>query len=455
MLGLYFVALLVIHVIQKFTVQAFPIQPPVGNDIYLQEPTSREQQPVTSAIGTDKANHDALAKQIPIDSSKYYGLTTLANLPYQYCLAPPEDAASTSGQPIDIAILGAPFDTATTARPGARFGPHAIRWASRRISRPFATDPYPPYDSPFSPDSNATIVDCGDARLTFLDNTVALTQLEMAHELIASHQVQNASLSPHPRTITLGGDHTTTLSALRALYSHWGRPVSVIHFDSHIDTWRPSVLGGTFSPYAGVNHGTFLSIASEEGLIWNASSASSSRPSSLSVLHRRRSLTSKDDVGEEWTSSDTKTKGPNVHVGIRAPIFLHPESDLDHDRACGFSIIYARDIDRIGSHGVARRILERVKGTHVYISVDIDVLDPAYAPGTGTPEVGGWSSRELLAVLQGLRGRGVQVVGADVVEVSPAYDSRGEVTGVVAAEVVRALIGLMGETPITTTQEMD
>lgn len=190
-------------------------------------------------------------------------------------------------------------------------------------------------------------------------------------QLISSRET-NATAYNTPRIITLGGDHTTTLPALRSTFTHWGQ-VSVIHFDSHLDTWDPEVLGGGVSHYAGVNHGTFLHIAHEEGLIRNSS----------------------------------------IHAGIRAPVF-HPKYDLKNDKACGFHIVKARDLDRLGTEGVIEKLKERVQGTKVYISVDIDVLDPAYAPATGTAEVGGWTTRELLTILDGLTG--MEVVGADVGE---------------------------------------
>jgi agmatinase len=133
------------------------------------------------------------------------------------------------------------------------------------------------------------------------------------------------------------------------------------------------VSGGGISHYAGVNHGTFLHIAHEEGLVRNTS----------------------------------------IHAGIRAPV-IRPKDDLRNDRRCGFEMIKARDIDRFGPHGVIEKLKNRVAGTKVYISVDIDVLDPAFAPATGTSEVGGWSTRELLTILDGLEG--IEVVGADVGE---------------------------------------
>ena len=299
---------------------------------------------------------------LDISSSWYSGLVTYASLPYVHCLGGDGEAV----EPYDIAVVGAPFDTAVTARPGARFGPNGIRQGSRRISSQFS---YSVYTGQNVFKKGFKVVDCGDAPLTFLDNTVALKQLDKTHKIISARK-SNHSEYPVPRVITLGGDHTTTLPALRSTYDHWGA-VSVIHFDSHLDTWDPEVLGGGLSHYAGVNHGTFLHIAHEEGLILNSS----------------------------------------IHAGIRAPV-SNPKYDLKHDKACGFSIITARQLDKIGTQGVIDMLMERTTGTKVYISVDIDVLDPAYAPATGTAEVGGFTTRELLTILDGLTG--MEVIGADV-----------------------------------------
>lgn len=167
----------------------------------------------------------------------------------------------------------------------------------------------------------------------------------------------------------------------------------------------PKVLGGGFSHYAGVNHGTFLHIAHEEGLILNSS----------------------------------------AHAGIRAPV-INKKYDWKNDKRCGFEIITARDIDKIGVSGIIEKLKTRVGDTNVYISVDIDVLDPAYAPATGTAEVGGWTTRELLSILDGLEG--LKVIGADVVEVAPIYDNPGETTVLAAAEVAHSLMSLMIETPV-------
>jgi agmatinase len=267
---------------------------------------------------------------------------------------------------------------------------HAVSWSAYTHQNSFK--------------SWAKIIDCGDAPLTFLDNTVALKQLGNAHITVSGRVTNATDKASVPRIITLGGDHLTTLAALRSTSHHWG-PVSVIHFDSHIDTWDPEILGGGISSYAGVNHGTFLHIAHEEGLILNSS----------------------------------------IHAGIRAPA-INKDYDWKNDRRCGFEIVTAREIDKIGISGVIDRVKARVGDNKVYISVDIDVLDPSHAPATGTAEVGGWTTRELLSILDGLGG--LRVIGGDVVEVAPAYDNVGETTGLAAAEVAHSLMTLMVQTPV-------
>lgn len=351
--------------------------------------------PVAGVVGPSSQSPIGLEEKIDIVSgSQFSGLTTFAHMPYVNCFVDSEAEKET----YDIAFLGAPFDTAVTARPGARFGPGGIRQGSRRMKG------WNIYTGENVFASWAKVVDCGDAPLTFLDNTVALKQLDLAHKVISSRPANTSSVSPVPRIITLGGDHTTTLPALRSTYEKWG-PVSVIHFDSHIDTWDPNVLGGGISEYAGVNHGTFLHIAHEEGLIHNSS----------------------------------------IHVGIRAPV-LRPQGDIRNDIRCGFEIVTARDLDRLGVDGIVQKIKSRVGDTRVYITVDIDVLDPAYAPATGTAEPGGFTTRELLTILDALRG--LPVVGADIVEVAPIYDTAGETTVLAAAEVVHSLLALMVATPV-------
>jgi agmatinase len=195
----------------------------------------REGQQRTSMLGDDDVDI--------VTGSRFHGLKTFANLPYVFCFSEKQDPAK-----YDIAILGAPFDTSVTARPGARYGPQGIRVGSQRV---FAAMGWDAYSGPSSKlihfelaltarwlgenalQSWATIVDCGDAPLTWLDNTVAFKQLDKAHQVVSGRSASNISYSKTPRILTLGGDHATTLSALRSVHERWG-PVSVIHFDSHI-----------------------------------------------------------------------------------------------------------------------------------------------------------------------------------------------------------------------------
>ncbi|KAI0142233.1 arginase [Xylariaceae sp. FL1272] len=321
----------------------------------------------------------------PVGGKQALGLHTFAKLPFQNCLAPDNKADDS----FDIAIVGAPFDLAcgVTGRPGERAGPAGIRRGSQRLGG------HNIFTGKKVSDSGAKVVDCGDADLTALDKGIALDQLLHTHRIVSSHRTYSEGSRLVPRIITLGGDHTTTLPALRSTKQHWG-PVSVLHFDSHLDTWSPDSIG------LGVNHGTWLHIAHSEGLIGNNS----------------------------------------IHVGIHAPA-MNLKHDLEHDHQCGFQIITSRDFDTNGTEKIIQYIRDRIGENLVYISIDIDVLDPAFAPGTGTPEPGGLSSRELLTILDGLIG--MNVIGADVVEVAPAYDSNGEITVLVAAQVALSLLSLV------------
>jgi agmatinase len=210
----------------------------------------------------------------------------------------------------------------------------------------------------------------------------------------AVQQIGNASdalLERAGRLLTIGGDHTIALPLLRSVSRRHG-PVAVVHFDAHLDTWD-TYFG------APMTHGTPFRRASEEGLI---------------------------------------DREASMHVGIRGP--LYAAEDLTEDAALGFQIVHARELDDLGARGVIERIRARVQDRPVYVSIDIDVLDPAFAPGTGTPESGGLLSRELLAILRGLAP--VNLVGADIVEVSPAYD-HAEITGIAASHVGYELISAM------------
>jgi agmatinase len=193
------------------------------------------------------------------------------------------------------------------------------------------------------------------------------------------------------RLVTVGGDHTIALPLLRAAAERHG-PVALVHFDAHLDTWD-TYFGAEYT------HGTPFRRAVEEGIL------------------------------------DTEALS---HVGTRGP--LYGKKDLEDDRRFGFGIVTAADVYRQGVDEVVDRLRQRVGDRPVYVSVDIDVLDPAHAPGTGTPEAGGVTSRELLEILRGFAG--LNLVGADVVEVAPAYD-HAELTGVAAAHVAYDLVSLL------------
>lgn len=336
-------------------------------------------------------------------SSLFGGILTFGKFNHFNCFSKaPEDIKN----PIDIAIVGAPFDTGVSYRPGARFGPEGIRLAARRLggAAPVRTNGHKnsnlthinPYDKRTH---NLSIIDCGDVPLTPFDNRIALNQLYRGERAIHNHE--SGTELNHPKIITMGGDHTITLMALKSAYEKYGK-LNVIHFDSHIDTWNPKILGGGITNYMKLNHGTFLHYASEQGYL-NSTGC--------------------------------------YHVGLRAP-YINEPYDAQHDIDCGFKSITARDIDHMGINGIISTILDQI-GTEspVYITVDIDVLDPAFAPATGTMEIGGWSSRELLSVLDGLEG--INLVGADVVEVSPPFDTNSEITQLAATQVIDSFLGLM------------
>ncbi len=278
-------------------------------------------------------------------------------------------------QRADIAVLGVPFDSGVSYRPGARFGPGHIRAASKLL-RPY----HPALD--VAPFAAQQVADAGDLAINPFDIPTAIGQITAGAE---------ALIDSGTRLLALGGDHTIALPLLRATTRVHG-PVAVVHFDAHLDTWD-TYFGAAFT------HGTPFRRASEEGLI---------------------------------------DREHSIHIGVRGP--LYAASDLSDDRDLGFTIVSCVDYDSVGTVGVVDLLHQRIGEAPVYVSVDIDVLDPAHAPGTGTPEAGGLSTRELLATLRSLAD--VHLVGADIVEVAPAYD-HAEITGIAAAHVGYELLSVI------------
>jgi agmatinase len=303
----------------------------------------------------------------PVDSSqvpRYAGPATFARLPRLDQVAH-----------ADVAVVGVPFDTGVSYRPGARFAPSAVREASRLLR------PYNP-GLDVSPFERVQVADGGDIAVNPFHIGEAIETIEGAASELQAEGT---------RLVTIGGDHTIALPLLRAVSRIHG-PVALLHFDAHLDTWD-TYFG---EPYT---HGTPFRRAVEDGIL------------------------------------DTSAIS---HVGTRGP--LYGKKDLEDDRRLGFGIVTSSDVMRRGVDETVDALRQRIGDRPLYVSIDIDVLDPAHAPGTGTPEAGGMTSRELLEIVRGLRG--LNLVGADVVEVAPAYD-HADITSVAASHVAYDLVSLL------------
>jgi agmatinase len=311
----------------------------------------------TPRVNTGKIVGQVDATQMP----RYGGIATFAHLPQ---LSEVSD--------VDVAIVGVPFDTGVSYRPGARFGPNHVRESSRLLR------PYNPAVN-VSPFATQQVVDAGDIAANPFDIEEAISSIHKSYDQLSERA---------KKIVTIGGDHTITLPILRSLKAKYGA-ISVVHFDAHLDTWD-SYFGADYT------HGTTFRRASEEGLL--------------------------DPEG-------------CMHIGIRGP--LYAAKDLTDDKALGFQIFTSVEFQDLGVNAAIEKMKARVGKRPVYISIDIDVLDPAHAPGTGTPEAGGLTSRELLCVLRATAG--MNVIGADIVEVAPAYD-HAQITGIAASHVMYELI---------------
>ncbi len=276
---------------------------------------------------------------------------------------------------VDAAIVGIPFDTATSFRSGARFGPEAIRSISSLL-RPY----HPVHGVDIS--ARLSVVDYGD--LPVVPGNVEATYARLEEGLAP---LVEASVFP----LVLGGDHSITLAELRALASRHGS-LALVHLDAHGDTWD-EYFGERYF------HGTTFRRAVEEGLI---------------------------------------APDRSLQAGLRGS--LYGPDDLTSAEELGFRILSTDDVRTLGPHAVAAAARERAGDAPVFLSFDVDLVDPAYAPGTGTPEVGGLTSAEAIACLRSLAG--LALVGCDCVEVAPPYDSPGQPTALLAANVAWELLSL-------------
>lgn len=269
----------------------------------------------------------------------------------------------------DAAIVGVPFDAATSNRPGARFGPQAIRRASAIM------DNDPQY--PFSRDlfQHLAVIDHGDMLLDMGN----IAQVPETIEAAAGEFVDSGVF-----LVALGGDHFVTWPLLRAHANKHG-PLALVQFDAHQDTWPDDG--------ARIDHGTFVGRAVRDGIV---------------------------------------DPDRSIQIGIRT----HAPDDF------GIQMLFGHELEEMRAADIANAILTRTGGAPTYITFDIDCLDPAHAPGTGTPVAGGPSSAKMLGVLRLLTR--LNMVGADVVEVAPAYD-HADITAIAGAAVAMHYVGLLAE----------
>jgi agmatinase len=273
---------------------------------------------------------------------------------------------------VDVAVTGIPLDTATTNRPGARFGPRAIRAASSIMAWE------KPYGMEFDPFDKLAVVDAGDC---FFDHG----RPESTPDEIEAHAF--GIIDQGPALLSLGGDHFVSYPLLRAHQRKRGEVLSLLHFDAHSDTWADA--------NDRIDHGTMFWWAAKNGIIDPATS---------------------------------------VQIGIRT---TNPDT-------LGFNIIDAPDVHASGVEAVISRTRAILGDRPVYLTFDIDCLDPSCAPGTGTPVCGGLTSHQAMAILRGLAG--INVVGMDVVEVAPAYDV-GEITALAGAHLAMEMLYLYARRP--------
>ncbi|MGN1318460.1 MAG: agmatinase, partial [Lachnospirales bacterium] len=274
---------------------------------------------------------------------------------------------------VDFAVVGIPFDTGASYRVGTRFGPTAIREMSCLAAKPYN----PVLNVDIFGECNG--VDYGDVSNIpgYIDESFELIKEDM-------QKIFEAGVIP----VAMGGDHSVTLPELRACAAVYG-PVALIHFDAHYDT-IPEYFG---KPY---NHGTPFHHAAIEGLVDTSSS---------------------------------------IHIGIREG--LYSGEDAKHSDELGYQCINAHIMHEMKNSEVIEAIKNRVGDKKAFLTFDIDFLDPAYAPGTGTPVPGGFSTADALAIVRGLKD--LNIVGYDMVEVSQPYD-HAQITSIAAAGIMQEFI---------------
>jgi agmatinase len=273
---------------------------------------------------------------------------------------------------VDLVVTGVPLDTATTNRPGARFGPRGIRAASASIAW------MRPYDTEVDPFEKLAVIDYGDCFFDF-------GRPEGVPDAIEAHA--SSIIEKGPGLLTLGGDHFIAWPLLKAHAKKHGKPLSLLHFDAHSDTWEDEK--------GRVDHGTMFWHAAKEGLIDPAHS---------------------------------------VQIGLRTT----------NDDTLGFNILDGPWVHENGIAAVIKKTKKYLGDRPVYLSFDIDCLDPSYAPGTGTPVCGGLTTHQAIQIIRGLIG--INLIGMDIVEVAPIYDV-GEITALAGATLAVEMINTYAHRP--------
>jgi agmatinase len=302
----------------------------------------------------------------PLDGRKFprfSGICTFFRLPYH-----PEVTD------LDVSILGVPWDGSVSFRPGARFGPRAVREASVLMRAYSPEADVRPFDA-------LKVADAGDVSVVPHDAVATASNIE---------EHVGRAIAGGGKTVCVGGDHSIALPILRAMAKKHG-PVGLVHFDAHSDTY-PAAWGNEY------HHGTPFRKAVEEGIL---------DPARV------------------------------IQIGLRGG--LAGADDYAFARQKGFRLVFLDELMERGASAVAAAIRETATGK-VYLSMDVDAVDPAYAPGTGTPVPGGLTSREALLLIRACKG--LDIVGADVVELSPPYDVQ-QITALLAAQMAWESVVLM------------
>ena len=274
----------------------------------------------------------------------------------------------------DLAVVGVAFDLAVTNRPGARFGPRAVREQST-LSGEFGDSLWP---WPSGMLRRRTTIDAGD---------VAFRPGSTDEMLVATRSRVSALVGQGAGVVSIGGDHLVTYPLLQAHFEHYGQ-MALVHFDAHSDTWE-------YEADAPLHHGMMFLQAAREGLIDPARS---------------------------------------VQIGMRTP-----------NETKGFNVFDMNAVVDLGVGGLVDAVRSLTSGSPIYLTVDVDALDPAFAPATGTPVAGGMTTAQLRGVLFKLLG--LDIVGADVVEVAPHYEGPAQITALAGATIAHDELHLLAGSP--------